>query len=80
MSLYRLPYDEAATTTEMSADCRAVEETLHLPARRTPAERTARAARRPAPSIRYEDYPREVAKPTIRISDAASRLAAAIHP
>ena len=64
----------------MSADCRAVEETLHLPARRTPAERTARAARRPAPSIRYEDYPREVAKPTIRISDAASRLAAALHP
>ncbi len=80
MSLHRLPYDEAATATEMSADCRAVEETLHLPARRTPAERTARAARRPAPSIRYEDYPREVAKPTIRISDAASRLAAAMHP
>jgi hypothetical protein len=72
-----LPYDEAATATEMSADCRAVEETLHLPPRRTPAEQTARAARRPAPSIRYEDYPREVGKPSIRISDAASRLAAA---
>ena len=80
MSLFPLPYDEAATATEMTADCRAVEETLHLPARRTPAERTARAASRPAPSIRYEDYPREVPKPTIQISDAASRLAAAIHP
>jgi hypothetical protein len=80
MSSFPLPYDEAATATEMTADCRAVEETLHLPVRGTPAERTARAARRPAPSIRYEDYPREVPKPTIQISDAASRLAAAIHP
>jgi hypothetical protein len=80
MSFQRLPYDEAATAPQMSADCRAVEENLHLPAPRTRAERTARAAGRPAPSIRYEDYPREVAKPTIEISDAASRLAAAIHP
>jgi hypothetical protein len=74
-----LPYDEAATATEMSADCRIVEETLHLPVRPTSAERTARAAQRPAPSIRYEDYPREVAKPTIEIDEAASRLAAAIY-
>ena len=80
MSYERLPYDEAATAREMSADCRAVESALHLPVRRTAAERAARAARRPAPSIRYEDYPREVAKPTIEISDAASRLGAAIHP
>ena len=80
MSFLRLPYDEAATATEMSADCRAVEETLHLPTRLTAAERAARAARRPAPSIRYEDYPREVAKPTIEIDEAAARLAAAIHP
>jgi hypothetical protein len=80
MSFQRLPYDEAATAPEMSADCRAVENNLHIPLRRTPAERTAFAAGRPAPSIRYEDYPREVTKPTIEISDAASRLAAAIHP
>jgi hypothetical protein len=79
MSFLRLPYDEAATTTEMSADCRAVEATLHLPVRRTAAERAARAAQRPAPSIRYEDYPREVAKPTIEIDEAASRLAAALQ-
>ena len=38
------------------------------------------AAVRPAPSIRFEDYPREVAKPTIGVSEAAARLAAAIHP
>jgi len=74
----RLPYDEAATTTEMSSDCRAVEAALHLPTRPTAAERATRAANRPAPSIRYEDYPREVAKPTLEVSAAASRLAAAV--
>jgi len=38
-----------------------------------------RAVLRPAPSIRYEDYPREVAKPRIEIPEAAARLAAALH-
>jgi hypothetical protein len=80
MSYERLPYDDAATATEMSADCRAIESALHIPVRLTAAERAARAAGRPAPSIRYEDYPREVAKPSIEISGATSRLAAAIHP
>lgn len=80
MSYERLPYDDGSTTTEMSSDCRAVERALRLPPRRTPAERTARAAARPAPSLRYEDYPREVAKPSIEVSAAASRLAAAIFP
>ncbi len=74
----RLPYDDAATATEMSSDCRAVGSTMRLPARPTPAERAARAATRAAPSIRYEDYPREVAKPAIEVSQAASLLAAAI--
>jgi hypothetical protein len=74
----RLPYDDASTATEMRSDCRAAQ--LHLPVRRTPAERAARAAVRPAPSILFEDYPRDVVKPTIEVSEAASRLAAAIHP
>ena len=34
---------------------------------------------RPAPSIRYEDYPAEVGKREIRVSDAAARLANALH-
>ncbi len=50
----------------------------------TPAQMTAdcrvvRALLRPAPSIRYEDYPREVPKPAIDVSDAARRLASALH-
>lgn len=80
MTYERLPYDDADTATEMTSDCRAAGAELRLPERRTPAERARRAAVRPAPSIRFEDYPREVAKPTIEVSEAAARLAAAIHP
>ena len=75
MSYLRLPYDEAATATEMTADCRAVGDALHLPSRPTPAEVAARAAVGPAPSLLFEDFPREVRKPELRISEAASRLA-----
>ncbi len=63
MTYLRLPYDDAASSDQMSRDCRAVEAAL----------------RRPAPSIRYEDFPREVPKPTIEVTEAAARLAAALH-
>lgn len=79
MSYERRAYDDAATTDQMTADCRAVEAALHLPERRTAAERAARAAVKPAPSILYDDYPREVKKHTIEVSEAAARLAAAMH-
>lgn len=79
MSYQRLAYDDASSASEMTADCRAVEAALHLPKRRTEAEKAARAAVRPAPSILFEDYPREVKKPTITVSDAAARLGAALH-
>lgn len=59
----RLAYDDASPTDRMTSDCRAVAEAL----------------RRQAPSLRFEDYPREVPKPTIEVSDAAARLAAALH-
>ena len=68
----RLAYDDASTPAEMHADCRAVGERLRL-------ERAARAAVRPAPSIHFEDFPQEVAKPEIEVSAAAARLAAALH-
>jgi hypothetical protein len=77
MTYLRLPYDDPATTTEMTSDCRAVESALHLPERRSAAERARRAAVQPAPSILFEDYPREVAKTPIEVDAAAARLAAA---
>lgn len=63
----------------MRSDCEAVAAALRLPRRRTRAERAARAAAGPAPSIRYEDFPREVTKPSITVSEAAARLGAAVH-
>lgn len=68
----RLAYDDLASPQEMHADCQAVERNLHL-------ERAARAAVAPAPSIRFEDFPREVRKPEIKISEAAARLANALQ-
>ena len=68
----RLAYDDAATPQEMSADCRALGQNLRL-------QRAVEAAVEPAPSIHFEDYPREVSKKEIRISDAATRIANALH-
>ncbi len=79
MTYQRLAYDDASSAAEMSLDCHAVEEALHLPERRSAAERAARAAVKPAPSILFEDYPREIKKPTIEVSEAAARLAAALE-
>jgi hypothetical protein len=69
----RLTHAELGSTHEMAEDCRATTRHLRL-------ERAVRRMGSPAPSIRFEDYPREVDKPTIEVSRAASRLAAAIHP
>jgi hypothetical protein len=70
--LQRLAYDDASTPEEMSADCRAASENLRL-------RRAAEAAVRPAPSLHFDEYPREVGKRDIRVSDAAARLANALH-
>ena len=67
-----LVHDELATPAEMVDDCRAVGANLRL-------DRLAAAAGRPAPSIRFEDFPRDVAKREITISEAAARLAGALH-
>ena len=65
-------YDDLETPAQMRADCLQVGRHLRL-------ERAARAAVEPAPSLLYADYPREVHKRDIAVSDAAARLAAALH-
>ena len=70
----RLAYDDFASPQQMHADCEAVGQNLH-----PRLEQAARAAVEPAPSIHFEDFPREVGKRDIRISDAAARLANALH-
>ncbi len=73
-------YDDFSSPAQMHADCREAGRHLGLV---TPAEaelaRAARAAVQPPPSIHFEDYPREVRKRGIEVSDAAQRLANALH-
>jgi hypothetical protein len=66
-----LAYDDAP----MTADCRAAARNLALPAS---FATVARAASRPAPSIRFEDFG-EVAKRDIDPAVAARRIAAALE-
>ena len=61
----RSPYADADTTATMRRDCDAAALQMNV--------------LRPAPSIRFEDNDREVAKREIRVSDAARRLATALH-
>jgi hypothetical protein len=64
-------HDEPFATPTMYDDARAARQHLRL-------ERAARAAVEPAPSIHFDDYPREVGKREIRVTDAAQRLANAL--
>jgi len=61
---------------EMYADAEQAGRNLGLERR---LARAAEAATAPAPSILFEDYPHEVAKRDIRISEAAQRLANAME-
>lgn len=67
-----LTHDELAPAQELAADCRAVGANLHL-------ERAAHAAVSTPPSIHFADYPAEVTKREITVSEAAARLANALH-
>ena len=67
-----LTHDELPTAREMAVDCHALGRNLRL-------QRVVRAAVSTPPSIHFEDYPTEVGKREIRITDAATRLANALH-
>ena len=72
MTTTRLPYDDADSTATMAGDCAACAATMDLPVRRP-------LVAGPAPSLRYEDYPREVRKRDITVDDATAHLAAALE-
>lgn len=59
----QLSYDDLGSVQEMHDDCEAA--VRHLP--------TA------APSLEFGDFPRDVAKPEIQISEAAQRIANALQ-
>ena len=84
MTTFRRPSplfsDELGTPAEMAADGREASRNLGLQlGLQSRLERAARAAVAPAPSLRYDDYPAEVGKREIRVSDAAARIANALH-
>ena len=64
MTTARLSYEELSSPLEMKDDCAAVARSLPT----VP----------PAPSLHYADFPREVAKSEITITEAAQRIAAAL--
>jgi hypothetical protein len=72
----RLAYDDPSSPAEMYADAEQVGRNLGLERR---LARAAEAATAPAPSIHFDDYPGEVPKREIRISEAAQRLANAME-
>lgn len=67
-----LAYDDSATLAEMHSDCRATGAHLGL-------ERAARRAVRSAPSLHFDEQPRDTPKRVIEISEATAALAAAIY-
>ncbi|WP_408899064.1 hypothetical protein ACJ5H2_08130 [Nocardioides sp. R1-1] len=64
------PYEEIASPADLHADCEAVNRRL---------QDAAVKATRPAPSLHFDEQPREVPKRDIEISAAAQRLANALH-
>jgi hypothetical protein len=75
MSYERLAYDDQDSARQMHDDCTACTSRLGLPHRRIdPA-----AVTMPAPSLEFEDFPREIPKRTIEVSQAAAHLASRMH-
>lgn len=64
------PYEELDTPAQQRADCEAVNSRL---------AHAARKVTQTPPSIHFDEFPREVPKKDIEISEAAQRLANALH-
>jgi hypothetical protein len=74
MTYERLAYDDQDSTLKMRTDCTACASQMGLPQQRISPEDLAQA-----PSIEFDDYPREIRKPEITVSDAAAHLASRLH-
>lgn len=74
MSYERLAYDDQDTTVKMRTDCTACVSEMGVPDQRLVTE-----ALGGAPSIEYADFPREIRKPEITVTEAAAHLASRIH-
>lgn len=68
----RTSYDEIDPPAEMRADAAAAGRALRL-------DRVADVAGAGAPSLEYDDFPREVTKRDIAVDEAAARIASALN-
>lgn len=75
MTYERLAYDDQDTTLQMHLDCTACATEMGLAAR----PGISAAALGQVPSIEYADFPREIRKPEITVSEAAAHLASRLH-
>jgi len=74
MTYERLAYDDQDTAVQMHTDCTACAAQMGLPEPRISPELLEQP-----PSIEYDDFPREIRKPEITVSDAAAHLASRLH-
>ena len=74
MSYERLAYDDQDTTLKMRTDCTACASEMAMPQQRGSVDAIGTA-----PSIEYADFPREIRKPEITITDATAHLASRLH-
>jgi hypothetical protein len=75
MSYERLAYDDPDSAHQMHDDCTACGSSLMLPRERIDHS----AVTMPAPPLLFDQYPRDVRKPDIEVSEAAAHLASRMH-
>jgi hypothetical protein len=74
MTYERLAYDDQDTTVKMHLDCAACATEMGLPATRLSPDLLEQV-----PPISYDEFPREIRKPEITVSEAAAHLASRLH-
>jgi hypothetical protein len=74
MTYERLAYDDQDTAVKMHLDCTACAAQMGLATQRITPEALAEV-----PSIEFEDFPREIRKPEITVTEATALLAAQLH-
>ncbi|ROR90428.1 hypothetical protein [Nocardioides aurantiacus] len=75
MTYERLAYADQDPAPTMTSDCAACGERFHLAHQRIEDG----AVGRPAPSLAYDAFPREVRKARVTVSRAAAHLASRLH-
>ncbi|MGY2874516.1 hypothetical protein ACVW00_001706 [Marmoricola sp. URHA0025 HA25] len=74
MTYQRLAYDDQDSTVKMRLDCTACASEMGLAVPALSPDLLGQV-----PPITYDEFPREIRKPVITVSDAAAHLASRLH-